>query len=82
MSSILDAIDLSLAASRPVFVHCYGGVGRTGTVLGCWLRRHTALSADDVLETLRQLRQADQATAQRPAPETHEQVAMVREWRG
>ena len=23
-----------------VYVHCWGGVGRTGTVVGCWLVRH------------------------------------------
>ena len=33
MRSILDAIDLSLAAERPVYIHCFGGVGRTGTCL-------------------------------------------------
>ena len=37
MRSILDAIDLSLAAERPVYLHCFGGVGRTGTVACCWL---------------------------------------------
>ncbi|QDS88439.1 hypothetical protein EC9_26300 [Rosistilla ulvae] len=35
MRSILDAIDLSLAADRPVYVHCFGGMGRTGTTVCC-----------------------------------------------
>ena len=37
MTSILDAIDNALDNDRTVYVHCWGGVGRTGTVVGCWL---------------------------------------------
>ena len=40
MREILDAIDEALAAGRGVYVHCWGGIGRTGTVVGCWLVRH------------------------------------------
>jgi protein-tyrosine phosphatase len=32
MTTILDA---SMSAVNPVDVHCWGGVGRTGTVVGC-----------------------------------------------
>ena len=40
MAGILDATDSALARRRNVYVHCWGGVGRTGTVVGCWLVRH------------------------------------------
>ena len=40
MSTILDAIDSALSDGKAVYVHCWGGVGRTGTVVGCWLVRH------------------------------------------
>ena len=40
MASILDAIDAALDGGKTVYVHCWGGVGRTGTVVGCWLVRH------------------------------------------
>ena len=33
---IVADIERDLAAGRRVFVHCWGGVGRTGTVVGCW----------------------------------------------
>lgn len=36
MRSILDAIDLSLAANRAVYVHCFGGMGRTGMAISLW----------------------------------------------
>jgi len=40
MVDILDDIDSSLLKDRPVYIHCWGGKGRTGTVVGCFLARH------------------------------------------
>ena len=40
MAAILDAIDSALDVGGMVYVLCWGGVGRTGTVVGCWLVRH------------------------------------------
>ncbi len=40
MREILDTIEAALSAKRIVYVHCWGGVGRTGTVIGCHLTRH------------------------------------------
>ena len=37
---ILDAIDAAPSNGKSFYVHCWGGVGRTGTVIGCWLVRH------------------------------------------
>jgi len=37
MRRILDAVDAALAAGDTVYLHCHGGIGRTGTVVGCWL---------------------------------------------
>ena len=42
MAGILDAIDAALDGGKTVYVHCWGGIGRTGTVVGCWLVRHGA----------------------------------------
>ena len=40
MRSILDAIDAAVSQGRRVYVHCRAGIGRTGTVVGCYLVRH------------------------------------------
>lgn len=48
MREVLDRIDAEVAAGRPVYVHCWGGVGRTGTVVGCHLVRHGE-SCDEAL---------------------------------
>jgi len=67
MSRILETIDDALADGWTVFVHCRGGIGRTGTVLGCWLRRH-GVPEEDVFAKLE------------GRPETDEQRALIRGW--
>lgn len=80
MRTILGVLDLALEARRPVYVHCLGGIGRTGTVIGCWMRRHGLATRDDVLAVLAQLRRADAARAHLESPEMPAQRAMVLDW--
>lgn len=80
MTLILNAIDESLAGGRPVYIHCLGGIGRTGTVVGCWMLRHGLATHDNVLQVLRQLRLADRERGGRISPETSEQRAFVLGW--
>ena len=56
MVATLDAIDAALAARGKVYVHCWGGIGRTGTVIGCWLVRHGS-SPEKAIGRIRRLRQ-------------------------
>lgn len=80
MVQILDVIDEALTADHVVYVHCWGGVGRTGTVVGCHLVRQ-GHSGDDALATLARLWQTVEKRNRYPqSPETPAQVAMVRTW--
>lgn len=79
MSAILDAIDASLARGNPVYVHCWGGIGRTGTVVGCWLARHGIASGEEALERIADLRR-DDPLSWRFSPESDEQRRMVTTW--
>lgn len=80
MKDILNAIDRAIGNGQPVLVHCWGGKGRTGTVVGCWLARRGIANGDDALRRIQYLRRHD-PTAQEPSPENSVQRRMVRSWR-
>ena len=79
MTRILDDIDDALADERAVYVHCWGGIGRTGTVVGCWLVRHGLDEGDPVRTIARLRRRLPDAWAL--SPQTAAQRAMVTAWK-
>ncbi|MEI7451372.1 MAG: dual specificity protein phosphatase family protein [Desulfomonile sp.] len=80
MVTILDTIDHAISSELPVYVHCWGGVGRTGTVVGCYLARHGIATGQECLVKIRELRRID-PTADRSSPETIKQADMVLGWK-
>jgi len=80
MKDILDLIDTSIEDGSGVYVHCWGGVGRTGTVVGCYLIRH-GLSPEKALERVHDLFMTRPQTYFTTSPETREQTGFVRNWR-
>ena len=79
-TAALDAIDRYLAGGRTVYVHCWGGVGRTGTIIGCWLARHGELG-QAALDRLGELwLENPKSRLGRRSPERPEQERYVREW--
>lgn len=73
MIAILNALDTALAAGHTVYLHCHGGRGRTGTVVGCWLVRH-GMTGERAFVRIAELRGDDKS------PETSAQRQLVLNW--
>jgi protein-tyrosine phosphatase len=78
MKQILDTIDQRLEGGQQVYVHCVGGIGRTGTVVGCYLARH-GYSGEEALVQLEFLRK-EAASWWHRSPESDFQIDFVRKW--
>lgn len=78
MRRSLDSIDGALEKGETVYVHCYGGIGRTGTTIGCWLVRH-GMSGRQALASIGAWRRGT-PDGWRESPETEEQLQMVLGW--
>jgi atypical dual specificity phosphatase len=59
----VEAISQALTEGRRVAVHCGGGLGRTGTLLACYLVRQ-GLSASEAIERVRAVRPGSIETRQ------------------
>ncbi|MES2036717.1 MAG: protein-tyrosine phosphatase family protein [Pseudomonadota bacterium] len=81
MQDILHALREALATKHTVYVHCFGGIGRTGTVVGCYLNEEH-LDAEAGLTELAQLwQQMEKKNYWPDTPQTAEQHAWVMAWR-
>lgn len=78
MRAILRTIRLARHRQRTVYLHCWGGRGRTGTVAGCTLRDLYGIGGEESL-TLLATRWQDCAKSEwSDSPETEEQRGFVR----
>lgn len=80
MAAILDKIDQAMAAGHTVCVHCWGGIGRTGTVVGCHLVRRGWSGDEALAEIARHWQTVEKRTRHPRSPEMPEQAAYVRLW--
>ena len=79
--AILDAIDECIAARKIAYVHCLGGVGRTGTIVGCWLARHGGSGSDALTRLATELWPTGGKARERGrSPDRREQRKYVLDW--
>src|SRR5258708_23519110 len=79
MVEILGFIERALREKRRIYVHCHAGIGRTGTVAGCFLVERGS-AGDEALNQLNRLWQQQCARAQSwpYVPETEDQTDFIR----
>lgn len=80
MHEILNRIHTTLAEDRKIYLHCYAGLGRTGTVVGCYLVEK-GLSGLDALAEIQRLRKLAGISAGE-SPQTKEQREFILNWKG
>lgn len=84
MREILAQIERHARGNRPTYIHCWGGVGRTGTVVGCHLVE-SGHSGDEALDEVARLfgTMSKEKLRNHPdgSPETDAQKTMIRGWK-
>ena len=80
MKEILDFIETEITEGRVVYLHCFRGLGRTGTVVGCYLIRNGAdrCRITSVISNLRKGVAGDF----RKSPENDFQRSVIDNWSG
>ncbi len=80
MQEILQSIEEEIAAGGVVYVHCWGGKGRTATAVGCYFISQGLETPETVLSKLQTLT-AHASDSFWPTPQTAEQCAFIKNWR-
>jgi hypothetical protein len=76
---ILQHIRNELNAGKHVYVHCWGGKGRTGTVIGCWLIDNDGLDYESTVQRMHHLRAGTRKLGDNPwIPDTSAQHDVLR----
>jgi len=78
MHAIQESLAHYLAQGETVYVHCFGGIGRTGTVIGCFLVDR-GKQGNEALAQIAAWRQGT-PDGWKQSPETEAQRQMVRGW--
>ena len=76
---VLNTIDKALQTGKTVYLHCWGGIGRTGMIVGCWFARHGRRGRSALIHLKH--RWMDFAkSVYKNTPETKEQESYILNW--
>lgn len=80
IAAVLDEIDANISEGKRVYVHCWGGIGRTGMIVGCYLVRHGYADGETVMDKIKELR-SNISNAFISSPESAMQKEVVKTWK-
>lgn len=76
---LIQRIDELKTLGGYVYIHCWGGVGRTGTIVACYISAHKReLDANQVLATLRGFFSMMPKSSRRKTPDSRSQVSYIK----
>ena len=80
MTSILDTIDAELQTGHKIYLHCWGGIGRTGTTVGCYLVRRGKTGEEALRQLAEWWQTVPKSHIHQRSPETRDQAEFIRNW--
>ena len=79
MRNILKSIESFIERNEVIYIHCWGGIGRTGTVVGCFLIENEILLPENAIGLIQFLKR-NTDIQERNSPETIAQEEFIENW--
>jgi protein-tyrosine phosphatase len=77
---LITDISVHIEHGEPSYIHCWAGLGRTGVVVGAWLREHSVVSGDQIVAYINVLRTLSGDDTRYTSPQTEKQVEFIENW--
>jgi Cyclin-dependent kinase inhibitor 3 (CDKN3) len=81
MVATLNGLDDALSNGHQVYLHCWGGIGRTGTTVGCYLVRHGKTGQQALDQIAEWWQDVPKRQFYPRSPQTDAQVQFILDWK-
>ena len=79
LEGVVAELESAVERGEPAYIHCWGGIGRTGTAVAAFLARRHGVGGDEALALLADLwRKVPKSQVHAESPQTAEQRRAVR----